>query len=61
MQTYANLQVSGEYLPPNYYKHWQIGPYYSIHGDISGIMINIEYVYMGPGDYLTIYKGDWSQ
>ena len=55
----AGVEVSGEYLPPDYYKRWQIGPYYSIHGDISGILVNIEYVYMGPGDYLTIYEGDW--
>ena len=55
----AGVEVSGEYLPPNYYKHWQIGPYYTILGDISGIMVDLDYVYMGPGDYFTIYEGDW--
>nr|QNO47703.1 hypothetical protein LDJELIEA_00001 [Methanosarcinales archaeon ANME-2c ERB4] len=59
MQTYTNLRVSGEYLPPNYYKHWQIGPYDCIleNMNISGIMVNLDYVYMGPGDYFTIYEG----
>jgi hypothetical protein len=53
----AGVEVSGEYLPPNYYKRWQIGPYYSMLGNISGIMVNLDYVYMGPGDYFTIYEG----
>ncbi|PXF60668.1 MAG: hypothetical protein C4B59_08340 [Candidatus Methanogaster sp.] len=55
----AGVEVSGEYLPTNYYKHWKIGPYYSMLGNISGIMVNLDYVYMGPGDYFTIYKGAW--
>ena len=55
----AGVGATGEYLPPNYYKNWRIGPYVSILGDpISGIMIKLDYIYMGTGDYFTIYKGD---
>ncbi|MEA1944883.1 MAG: NosD domain-containing protein [Euryarchaeota archaeon] len=55
----AGVEATGEYLPPDYHKHWQIGPYYCILGNISGIMVKLDYVYMGPGDYFTIYEGDW--
>jgi len=53
----AGVEATGEYLPPNYRKDWRIGPYYCILGNISGIMVKLDYVYMGPGDYFTIYKG----
>jgi hypothetical protein len=54
----AGVETTGEYLPPNYYRNWKIGPYVGIGGNISGIMVKLDHVYMGPGDYFTIYKGD---
>jgi len=54
----AGVETTGEYLPPNYYRNWLIGHYIGIGGNISGIMVKLDHVYMGPGDYFTIYKGD---
>jgi len=54
----AGVETTGEYLPPNYYRNWRIGPYFVIGGNISGIMVELDHVYMGPGDYFTIYRGD---
>jgi len=54
----AGVESTGEYLPTNYYRNWKIGPYATICGNVSGIMVELDHVYMGPGDYFTIYKGD---
>ncbi|PXF61411.1 MAG: hypothetical protein C4B59_04015 [Candidatus Methanogaster sp.] len=55
----AGVGATGEYLPVNYYKNWRIGPYDDIFGNpISGIMVKLDYVYMGHGDHFIIYKGD---
>ena len=54
----AGVGATGEDLPPNYYRNWRIGPYATICGEVSGLMVKLDYVYMGPGDHFTIYKGD---
>lgn len=51
----AGVEATGEYLPANYYRHWQVGPFLPLVGNVSGIIVKLEYVYMGPGDYFTIY------
>ena len=56
----AGVGATGEYLPANYYRNWQVGPYTDIFGwtNITGLMVKLEYVEMGPGDNFTIYNSD---
>ena len=54
----AGVEATGEYLPANYYKNWQIGPYTDIFGltNMTGLMVKFDHVYMGPGDYFRVYE-----
>ena len=54
----AGVEATGENLSANYYRNWKIGPYLSLLGPISNIMVELDYVYMGPGDYFTIYNSN---
>ena len=51
----AGVDTTGEYLPANYYRIWRIGPISTIAGCVENMMIQLDYVYMGSGDYFKIY------